>query len=982
MGIIGSSVAYDESATDLHEAEIYQGGFPERIDIDLEQFNFNVGDNIIAIEVHNYGPNSSDLSCIPFLTLGYNSIQDNYQEPNSNIELPNSFLHTNFKLNSSNDLIFLSNAEENLIDSISIQNIPTDMSYGRQLETTIWSLFAEPTPLSSNNTPGYLGALNTPIHLLASGFYDEEQTLSIISIENAQIRYTTDGTIPTTNSSLYNNPIILNETSIIRTRSFLDGWFKSSVESGTYLFEEERPSNFPIIFLTTDPDNFFDNDSGIYAMGDNASDNFPHFGANFWEDWERPIHFEILENDNSRYSANGGVKIFGGWSRGQSQKSLSIFARSQYGPSVFEYPLFDNSNISSFESFVLRNSGNDWSSTMFRDGFITSLADNIDIDHQLFRPAVIYLNGEFWGIQNIREKVNEHFLASHHYIDEEHIDLLDIQGTNQENIVHGTNIDYLNLLEYLNNNDLEDPLVQNGIEGWIDIQSFMQYQAFQIFIDNRDWPGNNIKFWRDHRINGKWRWILYDTDFGFGIWDPNAYTYNTLSFALSPNGPDWPNPPWSTFILRKLIENTHFKNTFINIYADMLNTIFSGDHLIQNLDSIKNIVEDFIPTHREKWPGSAQNWNYNVNNIENFCSNRRSYAITHLRNKFGLPNLALLNINISSSEQGYINLNSLKIEEDQWSGYYFPTIPIKIRALPKNGYHFVEWLEYPDSNSTINLNISDPFTLTAIFEPANNNDLVINEINYNSSDDFNTGDWIELINTGETEINISNWQFKDDNNEHIYQIPEGTIINPNQYLTIARDLTLFTNIYPEFENILGPFDFGLGGGGDQVRIYNNQGLLIDSLEYDDSEPWPLEADGTGKTLELINPIYDNSLPEYWASSIENGTPGYQNTAFLDIIQTSVIIPDKTQLMAAYPNPFNGQVTIPFHLNKTTTNSIAIYNILGQIIFNFALDGLSPGEHNIIWNGLNENGNLVSGGIYFAKLQTNKSKSVQKLIYLK
>ena len=142
-------------------------------------------------------------------------------------------------------------------------------------------------------------------------------------------------------------------------------------------------------------------------------------------------------------------------------------------------------------------------------------------------------------------------MSSHHDIPSEHIDLLDIQGTNPENIVHGTNIDYLNLLDYLNNNDIEDPSVQSGVEGWIDINSFMQYQAFQIFIDNRDWPGNNIKFWRDHRTSGKWRWILYDTDFGFGIWDPNAYTFNTLSFALTPNGPDWPNPPWSTYMFRR-----------------------------------------------------------------------------------------------------------------------------------------------------------------------------------------------------------------------------------------------------------------------------------------------------------------------------------------------------------------------------------------------------------------------------------------------
>ena len=161
----------------------------------------------------------------------------------------------------------------------------------------------------------------------------------------------------------------------------------------------------------------------------------------------------------------------------------------------------------------------------------------------------------------------------------EHIDLLDIQGINDENVVHGTNTDYQILLEYLENQDMTEPMVQAALENWIDIESYMSYQAFQIFVDNRDWPGNNIKFWRDHRVGGKWRWILYDTDFGFGIWDPNAFTFNTLSYALDPNGPGWPNPPWSTLVFRKLIENEHFKHAFVNIYCDMLNTVFMPEFL-------------------------------------------------------------------------------------------------------------------------------------------------------------------------------------------------------------------------------------------------------------------------------------------------------------------------------------------------------------------------------------------------------------------
>ena len=563
MGAPNTEVYYNETTAGLHEAEIYAGGFPEEISIDLNEFPIVSGDNTLAVEVHNYNTSSSDLSCIPFLTLGYNSEIDNPTEPHQLMVLPNSYLHTNFKISSSGEDLILSDQEENVLDSIFTGTMETDMSFGRYFESGSWVLFAEPTPGSSNSTSSYAGALSPIEFSMASGFYNQGQISVELSTpdESAAIYFTTDGTTPTMDDFNYGYSIPLTSTTVIRARAFLNGWLPSETESKTYIFGEDEAEGLPVVFLSTDPSTFFDEDTGMYVMGPNASWDFPYFGANFWEDWERPIHFEILETDGSGYAANAGVKIFGGWSRGFPQKSLAIYARNYYGPSEFGYILFPNTAVESYEAFVLRNSGNDWESTMLRDGFITSLANDLDIDHQQYRPAVHYLNGEFWGIQNIREKVNEHFLASNHSISADNIDLLELEGVNEWNIIHGTNTDYINLIDYLENQDMNDTLVQNALEHWIDIESYMSYQAFQIFIDNQDWPGNNIKFWRDHRFGEKWRWILYDTDFGFGIWDYNAYTHNTLSFALDPNGPGWPNPPWSTFLFRKMMDNDHFKHT-------------------------------------------------------------------------------------------------------------------------------------------------------------------------------------------------------------------------------------------------------------------------------------------------------------------------------------------------------------------------------------------------------------------------------------
>ena len=996
LGPAGSPVYYNTTTTGLHEAEIYSGGSPETVEIDLALFPLQENTNTLAIEVHNYSFNSSDLTCIPFLTLGYNTELQNISGPDPLLNLPSVHLHSNFKLNSTGETLVISDLNEVILDSISFDSIKTNMSFGRNLEGSSWVLFPNPTPGSSNSTPSYAGVLAPIEFSMASGFINEPQITVELSTpdESAEIYFTTDGTTPSMDDFNYEYSIPLTNTTVIRARAFLNDWLPSETETKTYIFGENEPIGVPVIFLSTDPINFFGEDSGIYVMGSNASPDFPHFGANFWEDWERPLHFEIMEQDGSSYSTNAGVKIFGGWSRGFPQKSLSIYSRNYFGPSEFNYNFFPDHITNSFESFVLRNSGNDWTHTMFRDGFTTSLTHGLGIDHQEYRPTITYLNGEYWGIHNIREKVSEHFLASHYSLNTENINLLGSEPGQETYIVHGTDTDYLNLLDYISNNDINDLLVQNALENWIDIESYMKYQAFQILIDNRDWPGNNIKFWRDNRIGGKWRWILYDTDFGFGIWDPWSFTFNTLDFALEPNGPDWPNPPWSTYLFRKLIENNNFKYIFINTYCDLLNTTFEPENLLNHLDSITNNIINLIPLHQERWniqwgggccwgAGSALNFEDNINVIQNFSINRQLYARNHIQDQFSLPNIALVKLYLEPEGSGSIQLNSLNINEDGWSGYYFPNIPINATAVPNNGFIFSGWSEFPDSSSSLTMSVTDPFILTAIFEPTNLSEgsIIINEINYNSSDDHDSGDWIELFNPGESELDLSNWVFKDENNDHNYIIPNETILNSEAYLIISNDLLKFQEFYSTDIPIFGPFEFGLSGGGDEVRIFNNIGELIDSVQYDDNEPWPTEPDGDGPTLELLNPNMDNSTSQSWASSNYYGTPGQQNSTYqyLDI-DKQLYLPNEFHFYPSYPNPFNPSTTITFDIPKITNEQetqINVYNLRGQKIKTILNNRLRSGKHEMQWHPTH-----ISSGVYFLQLKIGEKTLNQKITYLK
>lgn len=995
LGTPGMNTNYNTTATALHEAEIYSGGFPNGFVIDLDLFPIFAGQNTLAIEVHNFSSTSSDLSCIPFLTVGYNTIVSDIRIPDERMILPDSFLHTNFKISSSGENIILSNNSNQLIDSIYTGQIDTDMSIGRIPNENNWALFSETTPGEENTSPSYYGLLEKPSFSVQSGFYDGEQAIFIAQEhESAVTYYTLDGSVPDRFDPIYSSPLYINENTVIRAKSFLQNWAPSKVESKTFVIGEEYPEDLPVFFLTTDNNSFFHEDTGMYSMGPNASNDFPHFGANFWEDWERPIHFEILDPNGEGYSADAGAKIFGGWSRGFPQKSISFFSRSYIGPSSFDYKLFPDSEIESFEAFILRNSGNDWESTMLRDGFITSLTDDLDIDHQEYRPAVLYINAQFWGIQNLREKVNEHFIASNHNINPENVHLLAGNGGEVDNsyleVVNGTRTDYLNLINYIESNDMNDEIVQNALENWIDIDSFLSYHAFQIFIDNRDWPGNNIKFWRDERPGGKWRWILYDTDFGFGIWDGNAFSFNTLNFALEENGPNWPNPPWSTLIFRKIIANNYFKDRFISIYCDLLNTTFKTDNVTNHLDSIRVDIEDIIPRHRTRWyndgwwPNSVTNWDSRMNNIYFFIQQRPIYARSHLRNQFGLESIIELTTNILPENSGYLHLNSLKIIENQWTGLYFPNIISEVEAISNPGFEFSHWEEYPDSGSTMRL-ISIPENLTAIFIESNLSpgEIVINEINYNSNTEHDTGDWVELINKGQSTVNLSNWVLKDDDNNHSFIFPEGTIIGENEYLIISQDQNLFSSFHPSVNNLLGPMDFGLSGGGDQIRVYDSYGSLIDSVEYDDAEPWPNSPDGNGYTLELVNVDLDNTLPSSWLSSINlYGSPGIQNSSYLTTIEKSNSLPNDYKILTPYPNPFNGSVNIPIVISGVINEKLMISNIRGEVVKIIPLNNINPGLQNLNWNGTNKKGINVSTGIYFITLQNSKNNLHKKIIYLK
>jgi hypothetical protein len=983
MGEPGSPTYWYVFSDYDHEALIYTGGSPERFDIDLGGNLLQDGINVLAIEVHNVSETSSDMTAIPFLTVGGPGITEGYVPEILNMD-KQSYLHTNFKIKSEGDTIILTSSGGQQVDEIFTDTITSDISRGRKPDgSDDWYYFNEPTPGASNTTTAYSALTHSlPVVSHPGGLYSAAFNLTMTSdIQNDTIYYTMDGSIPDKNSYMYTAPINISGTTTLRARIIRSSEISAAVFSCTYIFLG-REYELPVISLFTDPYNLWDEDYGIYVMGNSASSEFPHFGANFWEDWERPAHIELYEPDGRLgFSIDAGIKIFGGWSRGFDQKSVSVFARRKYGYSDINYIVFKEKAISEFEALVFRNSGNDWMNTMFRDGMMTSLVRPLGIDVQAFRPAVLFLNGEYWGIHNIREKVNEHFVASNHNIDADSVELLENNG---EPIV-GSPQHYSDMIDFVSNNSLTVTDNYEYVKTLMNVDNFIKYEFSQIYFNNTDWPGNNIKFWRAANNGGKWHWIMFDTDFGFGIWDTQDYNDNTLAFALEPNGSGWPNPAWSTLLLRKLIENQSFRHSFINQFADHLNTTFQPDAVIAHINSITDIIDSEISYHYPLYGENKGNWEYDVERMKTWAQNRVPKVRNHIRSQFSLPGTRNITVNTEPEGAGQIKVNTIYPGYYPWSGVYFTNVPIELKAIAKEGYRFTEWTgDIISGDAVISVNPAADFSFTAQFEKdfSTLKPVVFNEINYNSYPSFNTGDWVELYNRGEQTIDISGWIFKDSDEVHSYIIPSGTVLSQGDYIVLCRDMSAFTTFYPGFTNLEGNFNFGLSSEGECIRLYNSNVELEDSVCYGISAPWPSEPCGHGPTLELIDPFLDNTLATSWKASGSNGTPGKTNGMVVNIPEISASAAYKENPVKVYPNPFSTVLNIIFGLSYDDEAKISVYNINGELKHIIKYSGNYEGLHNIIWDGTDKYGNKLPDGLYLIRIETRYYQSAQKVLFLK
>lgn len=700
--------------------------------------------------------------------------------------------HLGFGLSASGESIALVAPDgTTIIDSLSFVAQRTDVSYGRLPNSnTTLRYFSPASPNAANQSANaYQGFVSSPIFSMQSGFYQNSFSLTIsCSDPNAIIYYTTDGSEPvisniggttysyknqypenpgqsagaSTNKTfqtiLYSAPLPITDRSglansyanisstyhynptylptnpvykgtVIRAKAYVPNLLPSNTESRTYFFTPNGlpKSTLPVFSIKTNPNNLFDYNNGIYVAGDdfvtwrNLNPSTSVFAlpvGNYYRGTEISANIEYIDAGVPVINQQVGLRIHGAGSRAWDKKSLRLYATGDNSSkNSIDYPFFSGLPVTSFKRLLLRNSGNDYERTLFKDASIQQMAKGLNVEIQDYKPSIVFLNGEYWGIHNLRERLDEYYYASHYGIDKDSIEFF----SNPD--IDGDSGHYLSTSNFIKNNSMADTANYDYVKTRIDIDNFIDYTIMELYAANWDWPVGNITYWRK-RINfnanapkgldGRWRWALWDIDLSF-----EEYEQNYFSRALGA----------SDFFLQYLLPNQAFKTQFINRYADLINTHFQPQRLINVINTSKALINSEINENITRWtrPTNYSTWESNVNLMIAFANNRPNIARQHVVSQFGLTGTAALTVNVSNTNYGYVKVNTVDILPTTaglsqtpypWTGTYFKGVPFNITARPKKGYKFSHWQDGSIIlyDSTLSVNLSAARSLTAVFD--------------------------------------------------------------------------------------------------------------------------------------------------------------------------------------------------------------------------------------------------------------------------
>lgn len=636
--------------------------------------------------------------------------------------------------------------------------------------------------------------LGVPSLSMDGGFYDDAIEVTITSpLEDATILYTLDGSFPDIERNpdrtmVYESPLVVEDRSgeppdistidttasehphvadrpgrfgmpdltdvdlpratVLRARTPY-----GAEASAVYLVgPTHRRDALPVVSLTRDPDHLFDHDTGIlvagatYEMWRDSDDHDPdanwRIPTNYNQRgrvWERPaqealwnsVILDLCEpDDGCVHQQQVGIRTHGGFSRTLPQKSLRVYARNDYGERRIDHPTFGEGHPQGHRRLLLRNSGNDNGQLMYADGFLQSIFRDLRADTQAYRPAVLYINGEYWGIQNLRERYDRHYLEVVHGADPARVEILDNSSPPLVSNRPGGVAAWQELLAELGTYEPTSERFVSELERAVEVDSFFDFIIAHVFVGNRDSISNNARWWREPggpdalgagTRDGRWRWLISDFDnSGGGVGRYHA-SYDVFPDRL-PSGAEPSYRDGIPFLFDRTMENEALRNRFLNRFADHLNTTFDSERTVEVLDTTADRLRDEIDLHAVRWRRDmTEKWEGRVAELETFMHERPHIQRQQLVQRFALDGTATLGVQTAGS--GTVRVNEIEVASaapgGAWRGVYFLGVPVTLRAEPLDGYRFVRWegIDVAATDPEMTLPIRDDVEVEAVFEP-------------------------------------------------------------------------------------------------------------------------------------------------------------------------------------------------------------------------------------------------------------------------
>jgi len=620
----------------------------------------------------------------------------------------------------------------------------------------------------------------------------------------------------------YEGPIHLSENTLV-TLTVSDTSSKKLTYQGNYIIG--RDITLPVICLKVTPESFFP-PTGIYdGKFIKGGENPVAVGKAFDK---KPIRCfaEFLYNGRSVVATSCWLKTFGGFTLALPEKSLHLVADEKLGEEEFRYKFFPEKPYNEFEHLVLRTSGSDQNATRFQDICLSSLADDMALDHMTYQPCVLYVNDKYFGIINLREKINYDYLRYNHRALKDSTIL--IQGAGE------TSKEYQQLhsdLARLHN----DSNYQHLIEDRMDVENYMNYSILQLYIANTDSRGN-IRFWKSKNLDNRWRWIFYDSDLGC---QDRVQQKNFIADRISPTQTCWYNPTWTTHILRNLVADSTLRDRFINQIGLMQATCLHNDTILSRIDYFSRWIQPEIPFHINRYPArksSENRWIASVNNLKEFFDIRQVKFHEHLCIAFGLsPERVRLNVASNMGEKPLLSLNSSSLCFSRVDGLFYSGRSIKVEAKSFFPYRFMYWKEDGDTSATRFVDLSADGNHTAHFTKAPFNPELYQDYGIagygtemKSRDDVH---WIALFNLNGSKRKFSDFKL------HLFGVDSAiTIHNEDKWkdstmLIITNHPKKWKKRFPDFKGTVVKIDFLDSFTQSGTWFLSLNDTIVDSLAF-------------------------------------------------------------------------------------------------------------------------------------------------------